>query len=74
MHRGIARLQSPTLVSCLDRGVHYGPHIAVAPEEAGIKRFRKEVERAGYDHTDGMFRIKWTDEVLEVRGVLMWLS
>lgn len=38
-------------------------HIAVAPEEVVIKQFEKEIEEAGYSHTKGLFRIKWTDKV-----------
>ncbi|MFY9497332.1 MAG: iron chaperone [Halanaerobiales bacterium] len=38
-------------------------HIAVAPEDAAITKFEKEIEEAGYSYTKGMFRIKWTDEV-----------
>lgn len=39
------------------------PHIAVAPETVAIIRFEKEIEKAGYSHTKGLFRIKWTDKV-----------
>lgn len=38
-------------------------HIAVAPEKAAMDLFAKEVEKAGYTHTKGLFRIKWTDNV-----------
>lgn len=38
-------------------------HIAVAPEAVVIRLFEKELEEAGYSHTQGLFRIKWTDEV-----------
>lgn len=38
-------------------------HIAVAPEEVVIRRFEKEIEEAGYSHTQELFRIKWKDEV-----------
>lgn len=38
-------------------------HIAVAPEPAVISLFEKEIEEAGYSCTQGLFRIKWTDEV-----------
>jgi len=38
-------------------------YIAVAPEEVVIKQFEKEIEEAGYSHTKGLFRIKWTDKV-----------
>lgn len=38
-------------------------HIAVAPEPAVISLFEKEIEKAGYSYTPGLFRIKWTDKV-----------
>lgn len=38
-------------------------HIAVAPEAVAISLFEKEIEAAGYSHTQGLFRIKWTDKV-----------
>ncbi|MDD4688917.1 MAG: DUF1801 domain-containing protein [Eubacteriales bacterium] len=38
-------------------------HIAVAPEAAVISLFEKEIEQAGYSHTQELFRIKWTDNV-----------
>lgn len=38
-------------------------HIAVAPESAVIRLFEKEIEQAGYSHSQQIFRIKWTDEV-----------
>ena len=38
-------------------------HIAVAPEAMVISLFEKEIEEAGYSHTQELFRIKWTDEV-----------
>ncbi|KUO49916.1 MAG: iron chaperone [Desulfitibacter sp. BRH_c19] len=38
-------------------------HIAVAPEPVVISLFEKEIEEAGYSHTQGLFRIKWTDKV-----------
>lgn len=38
-------------------------HIAVAPEAAAIRQFEKEIEKAGYSHTQELFRIKWTDDV-----------
>jgi uncharacterized protein YdhG (YjbR/CyaY superfamily) len=39
------------------------PLIAVAPEPAAIEHFKKDIEKAGYSYTQGMFRIKWTDKV-----------
>ena len=38
-------------------------HIAVAPEEAVMGIFEKDIEKAGYSHTKLLFRIKWTDDV-----------
>lgn len=38
-------------------------HIAISPEPEGISQFEKEIEEAGYSHTQGLFRIKWTDKV-----------
>lgn len=38
-------------------------HIAVAPEAVVISLFEREIEEAGYSHTQGLFRIKWTDSV-----------
>ncbi|NLY76466.1 MAG: iron chaperone [Tissierellia bacterium] len=38
-------------------------HIAVAPEAFALSHFEKEIQEAGYSHTKGMFRIKWTDQV-----------
>ena len=38
-------------------------HIAVAPEAVVISLFEKEIEEAGYSHTQELFRIKWTDKV-----------
>lgn len=39
------------------------PHLAVAPEVAGIRRFSDEIMQAGYDHTDNIFRIRWDQPV-----------
>ena len=38
-------------------------HIAVAPEEVVIGHFEKDIGKAGYSYTKGLFRIKWTDKV-----------
>jgi hypothetical protein len=35
----------------------------VAPEALVISLFEKEIEEAGYSHTQGLLRIKWTDKV-----------
>lgn len=38
-------------------------HIAVAPEQAGIKKFIEEIEEVGYDHTHEIIRIKWKQKI-----------
>lgn len=38
-------------------------HLAVAPEAEVVKYFAKDIEKAGYSYTKGLFRIKWTDKV-----------
>lgn len=38
-------------------------NIAVAPEAAVIRHFEQEILKAGYTHTQQLFRVKWTDEV-----------
>ena len=38
-------------------------HIAVAPEAKVISLFEKEIKEASYSHTQGLFRIKWTEQV-----------
>ena len=38
-------------------------HISVAPESVVIDLFKEDIEKAGYNHTKELFRIKWTDEV-----------
>ena len=38
-------------------------HIAVAPESVAIELFQDEIEKAGYFHTEGLFKIKWEDRV-----------
>ncbi len=38
-------------------------HIAVAPEIAGIDRFSEDIEKAGYDHSKGLIRIRWDSQV-----------
>ncbi|WP_018759057.1 iron chaperone [Paenibacillus terrigena] len=35
------------------------PHLAVAPERAGITHFSDEIVQAGYDHTKELVRIRW---------------
>ncbi|GFN33027.1 iron chaperone [Paenibacillus xylaniclasticus] len=39
------------------------PHLAVAPERAGIVRFSDEIVQAGYEHTKQLVRIPWTSPV-----------
>jgi len=34
-------------------------HLVVTTEPAGIARFAAEIEKAGYEHTKGIFRIPW---------------
>lgn len=38
-------------------------HMAFSPEEAGITVFSKEIKEAGYEHTKGLAKIKWVDEI-----------
>ena len=38
-------------------------HISLAPEPAAITLFEKDIEKAGYTQTQGIFRIKWTDKI-----------
>lgn len=38
-------------------------HIAVAPEGMAILTFKPEIEAAGYEHTKGIIRIKWSQPV-----------
>jgi uncharacterized protein YdhG (YjbR/CyaY superfamily) len=38
-------------------------HISVAPEAVVMRLFEKEIEEAGYSHTQELFRIRWTDKV-----------
>lgn len=38
-------------------------HISVTPEPAVISIFEKDIEKAGYTHTQGLFRVKWTDKI-----------
>ncbi|NOU69171.1 iron chaperone [Paenibacillus sp. LMG 31461] len=39
------------------------PHLAIAPEKAGIIRFADDIVQAGYDHTKELVRIKWNSPV-----------
>jgi len=38
-------------------------HIAFSPEEAGINTFSEDIRNSGYEHTKGLAKIKWIDEV-----------
>ncbi|GLX68826.1 iron chaperone [Paenibacillus glycanilyticus] len=38
-------------------------HMSVAPENIVIDRFADDIVKAGYDHTKGLFRIPWKNEV-----------
>lgn len=38
-------------------------HISVAPESVVIDLFKEDIEKAGYTHTEELFRIKWTEKV-----------
>ena len=38
-------------------------HMSVAPEEVVIEKFAEDIVQAGYTHTKGLFRIKWTNPV-----------
>ncbi len=39
------------------------PHLAVAPEKAGINRFSDEIVQAGYSHSKELIRIPWDNPV-----------
>ena len=34
-------------------------HLAVSPEQAGIKHFHDEIIKAGYEHSNNLMRIPW---------------
>lgn len=38
-------------------------HIAVAPEQACIKRFSDDIKELGYDHTQEIIRLPWDKEI-----------
>lgn len=38
-------------------------HIAIAPEQVSLDRFKEDIEKSGYNHTSGIIRIKWNQEV-----------
>ena len=39
------------------------PHLAVAPERAGIEHFSDEIVQAGYEHSKELIRIPWDSPV-----------
>lgn len=39
------------------------PHLAIAPEKAGILQFADDIVQAGYDHTKELVRIKWNSPI-----------
>lgn len=38
-------------------------HISIAPEKAGLREFKKDIDNAGYKTTKELFQIKWTQQV-----------
>lgn len=38
-------------------------HMSFTPEEYCLTIFLEEIEKAGYEHTKGIVKIKWTEEV-----------
>lgn len=38
-------------------------HIAISPEVKGIKQHEKVIDKAGYEHTNNIIRIKWHQEI-----------
>lgn len=38
-------------------------HMSFTPEEHVIQLFSKDIKAAGYEHTKGLAKIKWTDDV-----------
>ena len=36
-------------------------YITVSPEVAGMKKFKEDIDAAGYQHTDNTFQIKWKE-------------
>ncbi|MDI4646983.1 iron chaperone [Cohnella hashimotonis] len=39
------------------------PHMAVAPEKAGMLRFADDIVQAGYEHTKELVKIRWDSPV-----------
>ena len=42
---------------------HAKQHFSFTPEEYTIQIFSQEIKNAGYEHTKGLTKIKWTDKV-----------
>ncbi|MBO0470488.1 DUF1801 domain-containing protein [Enterococcus sp. DIV0242_7C1] len=38
-------------------------HMSIAPETVTLAAFKKDIEKAGYEHTDNIFKITWTQEI-----------
>lgn len=38
-------------------------HISFTPEEYGVTVFIEDIEKSGYEHTKGIVKIKWNDEI-----------
>lgn len=38
-------------------------HLSFTPEEYGITVFLEDIEKSGYEHTKGIVKIKWNNEV-----------
>ncbi|MFD2304906.1 iron chaperone [Enterococcus termitis] len=38
-------------------------HLSVAPETVTISTFKEAIEKAGYQHTDNIFKITWEQEI-----------
>jgi uncharacterized protein YdhG (YjbR/CyaY superfamily) len=39
------------------------PHFSVSPETKCLEQFADAIEKAGYSHTDNIFRIRWTEPI-----------
>lgn len=38
-------------------------HMSFTPEEEVVSIFSEEIRKAGYEHTKGLIKIKWTQEI-----------
>lgn len=38
-------------------------HMSFTPEEYGVTVFLQDIEKSGYEHTKGIVKIKWSDEI-----------